>query len=299
MSKSPRDFLTLLKSVKKELDGIPSPEEMRADLADFARRIQVAEGVNVEERKLNQVPCLQISPGTKSASHILYFHGGGYISGSPQSHLGLTSLLAQQANAVVWSADYRLAPESPFPAALEDAVSCYRALLEQEGVPASRIVISGDSAGGGLALASMLVAKQKDLPMPAGLALMSPFADLTLSGGSHNVAHERDFLATPEVIEVMATWYAGAHDKSDPRVSPCFGEFSGFPPMKIHAGSEEVLLSDSTRIAERAGLDRVMVDLKIWPDMPHVFQLHTKFLADAVASVSELSTWISERLNAS
>lgn len=295
MSMSPQDFLALLKSVKKELDGIPSPEEMRADLDDFARRVQVSSDVTYKESMLNQVPCLRVSAENESDSHILYFHGGGYISGTPQSHLGLTSRIAKQTGSVVWSADYRLAPEHPFPAALDDAVACYGALLDQ-GVPADKIIVSGDSAGGGLAVASMFVARQNNLPMPAGLALMSPFTDLTLSGESHQVALDRDFLATPGVLKVMASWYAGSHDPSDAQLSPCFGEFTGFPAMIIHAGSEEVLLSDSTRLAERAGLAGVSVDLKIWPLMPHVFQLHTKFLDDAVASVNELSAWISGRL---
>lgn len=294
---SPRDFLALLKSVKKDLIGEPNPSEIRADLDEFARRVRVADGVTFADTSLNGVPCLRVAPVTESGGHILYLHGGGYISGSPKSHLGVTSLMAKLTNSVVWSADYRLAPEHPFPAALDDAVDCYRALLEQ-GIPADRIVISGDSAGGGLTVASMFAAREESLAMPAGLALMSPFADLTLSGGSHKVVGDRDYLATPEVLEVMANWYAGDHDRSDARVSPCFGDFSGFPAMIIHAGSEEVLLSDSTRLAEQVGLAGAPVELKIWPLMPHVFQLHTKLLDDALASVEELCAWISNRLDA-
>lgn len=297
MSMSPREFLALLKSVKKELDGIPSPEEMRADLNDFARRVKMADDTVSEETSLNGVACLRILPNGETAGHVLYFHGGGYISGSPKSHLGLTSLLAKHSKAVVWSIDYRLAPEHPFPAALDDAVASYEALLNQ-GVSADQIIFAGDSAGGGLALATALVAREKELPMPVGLALMSPFTDLTLSGDSHKVVADRDYLATPEVLDVMANWYAGAHDKSDARLSPCFGSFAGFPPMIIHVGSEEVLLSDSTRVAERAGLSGVKVELKIWPLMPHVFQLHSKFLADANASIEELSAWVSKHLSA-
>lgn len=295
MSMSPREFLALLKSVKKELDGVPSPKEMRADLADFSKRVRIADGVTSEAVDLNKVPCLRIAPETPNDGHVLYFHGGGYISGSPSSHLGVTSEIAGQTQSTVWSADYRLAPEDPFPAAVDDAIACYRALLEKVGT-ADRIIVAGDSAGGGLSVALMFLAREQNLPLPAGLALMSPFADLTLSGWSHSIAKDRDFLATPEVLEVMAGWYAGEAEKTDPLVSPYRGDFSGFPPMLVHVGSEEVLLSDSMRLAERAGAAGASVEVKVWPLMPHVFQLHTKFLADANASVEEISAWITRRM---
>lgn len=274
---------------------MPTPKQMRADLDDFADRVVIADNVITEDTDLGGVACLRVDPKSANGGHILYFHGGGYISGSPRSHLGLTSYIANATQCTVWSPDYRLAPDHPFPGAFDDAAASYKALLEKVG-SADRIIVSGDSAGGGLTIASMFQARELNLPMPAGLALMSPFCDLTLSGWSHSVAGERDFLATPEVLEVMASWYAGQHDRTDARISPCFGDFTDFPPMLIHVGSEEVLLSDSTRLAERAGEARVPVDLKIWPLMPHVFQLHTKFLAAAVASVDEISEWISERL---
>lgn len=298
MKMKPREFLALLKSVQKDMVGVPTPEEMRADLDEFAKRVVVADGVTTQETDLNNVACLRVEPDTPNDGNILYLHGGGYISGSPKSHLGITSYIANQTKCVVWSADYRLAPEHPFPGALEDAVACYKALLEKVD-SADRIIIAGDSAGGGLSVASMFEARKQELPMPAGLALMSPFSDLTLSGWSHEAVGDRDILATPEVLEVMASWYSGDEDRANAMVSPCFGDFSGMPPMIIHAGSEEVLLSDSTRLAERAGEARVPVVLKIWPLMPHVFQLHTKLLAEAVASVDEISAWISDRLAAS
>lgn len=295
MKMEPREFLKLLKSKKDSQGTKPSIEDLRIEMDETAKRIPLAEGVSTHTADLNGVPCVRLEPATKSDTHILYMHGGGYIIGSPQSHMAFTSVLAKQAGANVWSIDYRLAPETPFPGALDDVVSSYQALLEIAG-SADKIVIAGDSAGGGLTAASMLKAKNLGLPMPAALAMMSPFTDLSLSGDTHDTCVGRDFLADKETLDEMVEYYVADGDNKDPFASPLFGDLAGLPDMLIHVGSEEVLLSDSTRLAERAGGAGVSVELKVWPDMPHVFQLYAKFLEAGDQSLTEIADWIAEKL---
>lgn len=292
MKMKPRDFLKILKAKAAELDGDRSLDEKRADMIEVTKNFPAADGVMLSEAELGGVRCLrQQLGGEEAATHILYFHGGGYIMGSPETHVVLTSTLAHSTGATVWSADYRLAPENPFPAAVEDGVAAYQALLEIAGSP-ENIVIAGDSAGGGLTTTSMLKAKEMGLPMPAGLAMMSPFTDLTCTGWSHSTCSDRDFLAEPDTLAEMSENYVGSADPKDPLISPIHADLSGLPPMLIHVGSEESLLSDSTALTERAGAARVPVTLKIWPRMPHVFQLYAKFLEEGDASIDEMSRWI-------
>lgn len=294
MKMNPRDFLNLLKTSTEKQDSNASIDEKRAEMEEICGRFPVDEEVATCSTELGGVPGIRLEPPTDTSSHILYFHGGGYIMGSPTTHLGITSALAKHSRSNVWSIDYRLAPESPYPAAVEDAVSAYRGLLEKADSPDS-IVVCGDSAGGGLTVAAMLKAKTLGLPMPAGLAMMSPFADLTLSGWSHGACTDRDFMADPDTLNEMAGSYADGANREDHLVSPIFGDLAGLPPMLIHVGTEEVLLSDSTTLAERAGNAGVPVELKIWPDMPHVFQLYAKFLAAGDESIEEIANWISSR----
>lgn len=296
MKMNPRDFLKLLKTSKESQEQNLSIDEKRIEMEEVCARFPRTEIVSIQPTELGDVPCSRQEPSTESTSHILYFHGGGYIMGNPETHLGVTTAIAKLSGATVWSVDYRLAPENPFPAAIEDAVSAYRGLLELSPSP-DRIVIAGDSAGGGLTVASMLKAKSLGLPMPAGLVMLSPFADLALSGWSHSVSKERDFMADPETLAEMAGSYASGEDRSNELISPIYGDLAGLPPMLIHVGSEEVLLSDSITLAEKAGAARVPVELKIWPEMPHVFQLYAKFLEAGDKSVEEISNWIAAQFD--
>lgn len=297
MKMNPRDFLDLLKTGTEKQNPNASIEEKRAEMVEVCARFPIAEDVSTHSTDLGGVPCIRLEPPIESSFHVLYFHGGGYIMGSPQTHLGITSALAKHSKSNVWSVDYRLAPENPFPAAVEDAVSSYRALLEKAD-SANHVMVCGDSAGGGLTVASMLKAKSLDLPMPAGLAMMSPFTDLSLSGWSHGACTDRDFMADPDTLDEMAGSYADGADRKNELISPIYGDLAGLPPMLIHVGSEETLLSDSTTLAERAGNAGVPVELKIWPEMPHVFQLYAKFLAAGDESIEEISNWISSRFAA-
>lgn len=293
MKMKPQDFLNILKRKAAEQDANLTLEQKRSEMIEVTKNLPVADGVTLKEVKLGGVRCLQQQYSNEATSHILYFHGGGYIMGSPETHLVFTSTLAKLTGASVWSLDYRLAPENPFPAAIEDAADAYEALLEIAG-SSDRIVIAGDSAGGGLTTTSMLKARKKGLPMPAGLVMLSPMAELTCSGWSHSAIADRDFLAEPETLAEMCGNYVGKADRTNPLISPVHADLTGLPDMLIHVGSEEALLSDATLLAERAGAARVPVTLKIWPDMPHVFQLYAKFLEAGDQSTDEISQWIRE-----
>lgn len=295
MKMEPQKFLELLKTNTQGQDKTPPVEIMRADFDSQGKRSPIHDSLRADMTELGGVACLCLAPKTKGKAHILYLHGGGYAGGSPVSHQGVTSALAVATELTLWSVDYRLAPEHPFPAGLEDALAAYQGLIDIAG-SADNIIVAGDSAGGGLSVATMLKAKEMGLPMPAGLALLSPWSNLTLDSWSltHNV--ERDFLAAPEMLDIMAGWYADAQERAHPLISPCFGDLSGLPPMLIHVGSEEILLSDSVLLTERAAGEKVPVTLKIWPDMPHVFQMFSHFLEAAETSISEISDWMGQQL---
>lgn len=296
MKMEPRQFLDLLKARTQDNDPTPSVEDMRAELEREGSKAPIIEGISASPDTLGGVACLTMEPANPGAAHILYLHGGGYAGGSPRSHQGMTSDFAARTNLKLWSLDYRLAPEHPSPAALEDILSAYSALIEIAG-SADNIIIAGDSAGGGLTIASMMKANEMGLPMPKGLAVMSPWVDLTLHGWSVENNIDKDCLTAPEMLDIMAGWYAGDTARTNPAVSPVFGDLSGLPPIIIHTGSEEVLLSDSTLLAERAAGAGVEVTLKIWPEMPHVFQMFGRFLEAADLSIAEMSDWISKKVN--
>jgi epsilon-lactone hydrolase len=211
---------------------------------------------------------------------ILYLHGGGYYFCSPQTHRSLTFGLATRTRARLFSLDYRLAPEHRFPAALDDALAAYRQLLA-DGVSPESIVLAGDSAGGGLALATLVALRDAGTPLPAGALLFSPWTDLAATGASIKINHGVDPMFGGPSIGRAARFYLGDTPATHPYASPCYADLHGLPPLFIQAGSTEVLLDDARRVAERAHRTGVDVEFKIWPKMPHVWQLWVPFLPEA------------------
>jgi acetyl esterase/lipase len=223
---------------------------------------------------------------------ILYFHGGGYCSGSLDSHRALASKLANEAHARVLLADYRLAPEHPFPAAFEDALACYRWLLAS-GIDPGGIVLAGDSAGGGLALAAAMGIRDEGLPLPAAIVGLSPWTDLALSGRSLLKLATADPMLDMRDLANFAQNYLMGHLPTDYRASPLYGDFHGLPSLLIHVGSNEVLKDDALRtakLAEDAGVD---VSIEVWDGMYHVFQALPVSAADA--SIARLGSFIRSR----
>jgi salicylate hydroxylase len=217
---------------------------------------------------------------------LLHFHGGGYLLGSARGSAGLVARLAQGADGACLSVEYRLAPENPFPAALEDAATAYRWLLDQ-GVSSSRVVLSGESSGGGLAVALALYLRQEGLPLPAGISLISPMADLAITGPSVDEVGDREPAAKRSLLTTFATSYLQGHDPLDPLASPVYGYFEKLPPLLIAVGRNESLFSDSVLIAEAARRDGVEVQLDIYDDTVHVFPMFD-FLPEASQAVARI-----------
>lgn len=274
----------------------PTWEERRAGYEGAGENMPMAEGVAVEDTELGGVKGLKLTPANaKEGRALLYFHGGGYCIGSPNTHKAMVSHICTAMQVTTYSMDYRMAPEAPYPAAVVDALACYKGLLEQ-GIEPSKIAISGDSAGGGLTVACALAAKEASLPQPACLLPISPWADLTNSGWSYATKAESDPMINEENInDFSATYLAGA-DATQPLASPCHADLSGLAPMLIQVGSEECLLSDAVLLAERAGAAGVPVQLEIWAEMIHVWHFFHAFLSDAREAMEGMASWAERRL---
>ncbi|MEM6898752.1 MAG: alpha/beta hydrolase, partial [Pseudomonadota bacterium] len=276
----------------------PSLEDRRKGMDTLGDVMPLAIGASVEDVELGGVSGLKITPAeTLGARTLLYFHGGGYILGSPASHRAFVSELTTRLKATAYSMDYRLAPEAPFPAAPEDGLVTYRGLLDM-GIDAADIIIAGDSAGGGLTMATALKIKEAGLPQPAALMPISPWVNMACDGWAFSVMDGRDPMITYDGLSDMAANYLNGADAADPIASPIHADLSGLPPVLIQVGSEEALLSDSTTLAERAGTARVDVTLEIWPGMIHVFQVFHAMLSDARRAMDHMAHWSENRWKA-
>lgn len=265
--------------------------ELRTGYEGMGINMPLAEGVSVEAVTLGGVRGQKLTPSTaKKGRTLLYFHGGGYVIGSPQSHQGMVSQIATVLGAVTYSMDYRMAPEHVFPAAVDDGLASYRGLLELEIAP-ENILISGDSAGGGLIMALAVSIRDAGLELPAGLMPISPWVNLANDGPTYRVKADSDPMVTQTSIDVMAKTYLGDADAKTPLASPLGADLNGLPPMLIQVGSEEVLLSDSTMLAARAGAAKVDVTLQIWPEMVHVFHFFYPMLTDARKAIDDMARW--------
>jgi epsilon-lactone hydrolase len=218
---------------------------------------------------------------------VLYLHGGGFIACSPETHRSLVGALVQRLGGEAWVPAYRLAPEHSHAAALDDALNAYRMLTEMRGVSPSRIVVAGDSAGGGLALSLVLALRDAGLPKPAAVVTFCPWADLSASGESLEENSARCSMFAADTIRRAAQLVVGNANARDPRLSPVFGDYHDFPPLLLHASTHEVLRDDAVRVAERARAAGVAVQLRLWPRVPHVWQFFSAVLPEAQQSVDE------------
>jgi len=221
---------------------------------------------------------------------VLHFHGGGYVMANPGTHVGLCSRLAHASGGRVLSVDYRLAPEDPFPAATDDAFAAYRWLLDS-GVAPARIVVAGDSAGGGLAVGLLVRARDAGIELPAGAALMSPWVDLTGSGASMQANAAIDPILSPELLAHWATLYAG-DALADPTASPLFADLSGLPPMVVQVGAREVLYDDGLRLVERVLAANGEATFAVWDEMTHWWQLFAGLVPEADQALDELGAFV-------
>ena len=271
---------------------------LRAAFNQLMAYVPVADDVDQSPTTIGGVSAVEVTVrGTDQANVILYFHGGVYVIGSAATSVPLVSDLARRTGAKAITVDYRLAPEHPYPAAVEDAVAAYEGLLEQ-GVDPGLIALAGDSAGGGLAVATLLSLRDAGRPLPSCAYLMSPYADLTLSGATIAEREAVDPILTPIGLRLRIPDYVAGADASDPHISPIFGDLRGLPPLLIQVGSHEVLLSDALRLAARAANADVPVTLEVTPGVPHVFQGYAAMLDEGSVALNRAAAFINTQFTA-
>ena len=272
-------------------------EESRAGFEQFAAMFQVAKDVKIDNVDVNGVSAVWIStPEAVEENVVLYFHGGGYVFGSINTHKEFMSRISRVSNSRVLLIDYRRAPENPFPAALEDAITAYKWLIDSEGIKPENLIIGGESAGGGLTLATLLKLRDTGIPLPAAALLLSPWADLDMTGETIRTKARVDPLANPSDLFFLASLYVGEDDPKNPYISPLYGDLKGLSPMIIQVGSSEILLSDAERIAERAKAADVDVILDIWEDMIHMFQMFALWSPEGQKATEKLGKYIQKHL---
>ena len=271
---------------------------LRASFNEVMARIPAPDDVGQSPTTIGGVSAIEVTaPGANADAVILYFHGGVYVIGSAATSVPLVAELARRTGARVITLDYRLAPEHPYPAAVDDAQAAYRGLLEQ-GVDAGQIALAGESAGGGLAVAALLALRDAGAPLPSSALLMSPYADLTLSGDSIAAREAVDRTLTPEGLRLRIPDYVADADAADPLISPVFADLTGLPPLLIQVGTNEILLSDALRLADRAAMADVTVTLDVTDGVPHVFQAFAAMLDEAGAALDRASTFLRTNLAA-
>jgi acetyl esterase/lipase len=291
---------------REELDALlrDAPYSAGASVGEqralFAQRqIRPLPGdVTARETTLGGRPALALDiAGVANADGavLLYLHGGGYVVGSARTGAHLAVELARRAGARTVSLDYRLAPEDPFPAAVDDAVAAYRELLDS-GVSPERLVLAGESAGGGLVVAALVAGRAAGLPRPAAAVVLSPWVDLTLAGQSMRTRRAADPLFTPERLTTLADHYLGDQDRSAALASPVHADLTGLPPLLVQVGSHEILLDDAVRLAGQAGAHDVNVTLDIWAGVPHVFQNFTGALDEADQALDQAGEFLARHL---
>lgn len=254
------------------------------------------ESVSYEAIEASGVPCeVGTSPDARSDATLVYLHGGAYVFGSRKSHRGLVARLGAAAGIRTIAPDYRLAPEHVFPAAVDDAFAVYKWLLDN-GTPAERIVFAGDSAGGGLSVATMLRCKTEGAPLPRAAVLFSPFVDMAVSGDSVIENKDRDFLVSYDGAFGLASKYMTGSDLKSPEASPIHADLTGLPPLLIHVGGNEAILDDSLRLSRRAIMADVSVRLRAYPKLPHVWQLFSAMLEEGEQSLREAGLFLSEQI---
>lgn len=252
-------------------------------------------GTSIRPSRIAGLPCEWIHAGAnQSARVILYLHGGGYVLGGCATHRNIAARLAVSAEARAIVPEYRLAPEHRFPAAIEDCVAAYEALLRQ-GIAPSSLVVAGDSAGGGLVAALLLSLRDTHRPLPALAVHISPWVDLTLSGESYRSRADLDPIERVVPLRRMVECYLGGADPTAPLASPAFGDLGGLPPLLIQAGDHEVLLDDAVRLARKARAAAVDVELQTWPEMWHGWHLSSPVLPEANEAIAQIGAYIRAR----
>ena len=289
-----QQIIQMLKA--QPIAGRPTVQETRANFEQMAGMFPVAADVKCEPVDAGGVKSEWVTaPGADAGRAVLYLHGGGYVIGSINTHRDLAARISRAAKARVLLIDYRLAPEHPFPAAVEDSVAAYRWMLAQ-GLKPSRISVAGDSAGGGLTVATLVAIRDAKLATPGAAVCLSPWVDLEGVGDSMKSKASVDPMVQRDGLLEMAQHYLAGKDARSPLAAPLYADLAGLPPMLIQVGTAETLLDDSTRIAERARKAGVKVTLEPWENMIHVFQVFAPMLDEGQQAIEKIGEFI--RVNA-
>jgi epsilon-lactone hydrolase len=289
-----------IEAVRAHLAKLPPADsltvaERRAQYERAEKVFPTPPEVKVERVAAPAAPAEWLTPPTAEGRRVvLYLHGGGYVIGSPRSHRHLAAAIATAAGARALLLDYRLAPEHPFPAAVDDAVAAYRWLLDAGTTPGG-IVIAGDSAGGGLTMATLLALRDARVPLPGAGVCISPWVDLTCSGATYATRAAADPIVRRAGVAEMAGAYLGARDARTPLASPLFADLRGLPPLLIHVGDAEVLLDDSVQLAARARAASVDTTIEVWDRMIHVWHWFLPMLDEAQAAVDAIGAFARAR----
>jgi acetyl esterase/lipase len=300
-SEQMQQYTSLLRAQREAGAGTQlTAPEARAAFAEILSALPEIPGGRIEIADAGGVPAEWVHPanGSEPAGTLLYLHGGGYYQGSPATHRRLVTALIEAAGIRALSLDYRLAPENPFPAAVEDAVTAYRWLTRPAGEAPSQVIVAGDSAGGGLASALLVALRNAGDALPAGAYLMSPWTDLAGTGQSLRTRADVEPMLDPGSVVATARLYRPEGDLTDPLVSPLYADLAALPPLLVHVGDSEILLDDARRLVQRARAAGVPAELEEWPDAFHVFQMLVGLIPEADEAVARAGAWMAKRLAA-
>jgi epsilon-lactone hydrolase len=289
---SQQQLQQIIQMLKAQPIAQPTMQEMRANFEQMAGLFPVAADVKCEPVNAGGVKSEWVTaPGADASRAILYLHGGGYVIGSINTHRALAARLSTAAKARVLVIDYRLAPEHPFPAAVEDSVAAYRWMLAQ-GLKPSRIAVAGDSAGGGLTVATLVAIREAKLALPGAGVCLSPWIDLEGLGDSMKTKAAADPMVQKDALLEMAKHYLKGQNPRSPLAAPLYADLAGLPPLLIQVGTSETLLDDSTRLAERARKAGVRVTLEPWEHMIHVFQVFAPMLDEGQQAIEKIGEFV-------
>jgi epsilon-lactone hydrolase len=294
-------FRLLSKALAVYLASKPGVEEWRK-ISNPSTKPTVPRAVQLQQIKIENVPAEWLIPAQAEDAEktILYFHGGAWLFGWYNTHRMLVGHIAKQARKQALAVDYRLAPEYPFPAALEDCLAAYHYLLGR-GIRPDQVIMAGDSAGGNLVITSMLALRAAGEPLPAAGVCISPATDLTADGVSYNVNANKDAILSSGMYSrfanILQGSFSGGHDLHDPLLSPIYAELHGLPPLLVQAGEDEILLNSITAFVNKARQEGVQVTYEVWPAMWHVWHIYTPYLPEARYAVYSVSRYIDEKLS--
>jgi len=287
----------LLEMLKSSEGQEPTLQEVRDRQAAYGHAAPLPNGWQAKQMYLGDIPSLELTgPEATNSGALLFFHAGGYSSGSAADHAGLAAELGRAAKVKSYCVDYRLAPEHTFPAAIEDSYNAYLSLngLVGNHIP---IALAGDSAGGGIAIAVTQMAKIRGAKAPSAVYAISPWANLRQVGESYIQRSEFDPLLSKKALEALKELYLDGYNPDDPMASPILGDFRNFPPLLVHVGANEVLLSDALKVTELSAMAGNDVSLKVWRDMIHIFPWFYPHLEEANLAISAAGKWLEVNLN--